>query len=189
MRPIKIADLSLFEHDPEEKIIGEVPRHSIGLYFIFFNAIFLSAILIGAMLLVAKYELEAKSTVGLSDTPQVAGWLAVIIIVLIILLWIGSFLAAVVYRRNYLVLTSHKLVLINSKNIVARKISQLSIGDVQDTTVNQNSLFSRIFNYGTLNIETAGEQANFQFFFVPNPTEVAKAIVESHEENLKLYGN
>jgi len=71
------------------------------------------------------------------------------------------------------------------KTIFDRKISQLGIGDVQDVTVTQKGIFARIFNYGTLVIETAGEQVNYIFTYTPRPYETAKQIVGSHENIVK----
>ncbi|MCA9344118.1 PH domain-containing protein, partial [Candidatus Saccharibacteria bacterium] len=70
-----------------------------------------------------------------------------------------------------------------------RKISQLSIGDVQDVTVTQKGVLAHLFNYGTLVIETAGEQQNYLFTYIPDPYKHSKLIVGAHEKNLVQYGN
>jgi hypothetical protein len=38
-----------------------------------------------------------------------------------------------------------------------------------------------LFNYGTLRVETAGEQSNFNFIYCPRPNAVAKLILEARE--------
>lgn len=93
------------------------------------------------------------------------------------------------YQHNVVLITSDKLAQVLYKNIFDRKISQLSIGDIQDVTVSQKGLFARMFNYGTLVVETAGEQQNYTFTFTPKPYKASKALVNAHEENLKLHGN
>ena len=88
-----------------------------------------------------------------------------------------------------MLVTSDKIAQVLYRTIFDRKISQLSIGDVQDVTVTQRGVLARMFNYGTIVIETAGEQQNYTFTFVPDPYMCGKAIVGAHEENLKQYGN
>jgi len=41
-----------------------------------------------------------------------------------------------------------------------------------------------MMNYGTLKIETAGEQTNFSFTFCPNPNHCAKVILDAREKML-----
>lgn len=102
---------------------------------------------------------------------------------------LGGYIMAWVYKRSSLIVTSEKLVQLIQRNLFDRKISQLSIGDVQDVSVEQRGPISRLFKYGTMTVETAGEQSNYVFDYVPYPYECGKEIVGAHERNLRLYGN
>jgi uncharacterized membrane protein YdbT with pleckstrin-like domain len=117
--------------------------------------------------------------------PIIAILGGIVAIAALVMTAIGAYL----YQSNVIFVTSEKIAQVLYKNIIDRKISQLSIGDIQDVTVSQNGIFSRLFHYGTLVIETAGEQQNYTFTFVPNPYEVSQAIVGAHERNLRMYGN
>lgn len=189
MRPVRARDLKLFEYDADEKLLGEIPRSSIGLLFIFFNGLMLTGVLLTLLFLGVRYEADVREAISLDTAADLSGILSMAVMLLLILVFIGSSIAAYIYSNSYVVLTDQKLVLVNTKGLFARRISQLSIGDVQDVTIDQNSMLSRLFNYGHINIETAGEQANFTFSFADNPNENGKFIVDAHEQNLKLYGN
>lgn len=189
MREIQSADLTLFEHDPHEKLIGEIPRHPIGYVFIIFNAVLTIAAILVGLFFAIRYQDSIAGSIIPGQTISIDSIATMVAMILVILVVLVAALGMYIYRGNYIVLTDQKLVLITMKNIIARKVSQLSIGDVQDVTIDQNTLFSRIFHYGTINIETAGEQANFSFPYAQNPHECSKAIVDAHENNLKLYGN
>lgn len=189
MRPVEKANIQLFEKDDKERLIGEVGRHPIGITLIAFNAVFLTVALLTGLFYALRYQTDAIETTGINTNTDFSPFLIGFVSLLLILILVGSVIAAYVYNNNFLVLTDQKLVLIFQKNLFARKVSQLSIGDVQDVTVDQNSFFSRFFHYGTIKIETAGEQANFSFPYAPHPHEAAKVIVQAHEENLQLYGN
>lgn len=98
-------------------------------------------------------------------------------------------IAAVIYNNSVVFVTSEKIVQVLYISLFNRKISQLGIGDVQDVTVQQVGIFPRIFNYGTLVVETAGEQQNYTFTYTPRPYESAKAIVGAHEKDVAAHGN
>ena len=189
MEPVKRANLALFEHDKDERILGEIPRHPIGLYFIIFNALVLILILMFALFYGIRHQDQLMGAIGLGTAIDAGRLLTVVVAAMVFLIVVGAFLAAFVYDANYIVVTDQKLVFVNQKNIFARRISQLSIGDIQDVTIDQLTLLSRIFHYGTINIETAGEQAHFVVPYARDPHGAGKAIVQAHEQNLHQYGN
>ncbi len=190
MRPeVRKAHLKLFERDKEERLIGEIPRHPIGLFFIFFVTAFLILLVLAGAFFLVKEQDRLRATVGLQRIGDISNLVTILTLVLIGLIALGAAISAYIYKNNYMVLTDQKIVLIKTKSIFSRSVSQLSIGDVQDLTIEQRTLLARLFNYGTLKIETAGEQAHFTFAYAPEPHECGKHIVNAHEENLKLYGN
>lgn len=87
----------------------------------------------------------------------------------LVLTLIGTLIGVFLYRSNVIYVTSEKIAQVLYTSLFNRKISQLSIGDVQDVTVTQKGILAHIFNYGVLVIETAGEQQNYTFTFVPDP--------------------
>lgn len=189
MKPIKQANIKLFEHGDNEKIIGEARRHFIGVVFILSSAAILLLLLAGMLVIFKNNETSFSETIGADIPFNLVGLLGLLFTAVMVVILIGVVMAIYVYTHNYLVLTSQKLVVVHSFSVVRRKVSQLSIGDIQDISVDQNSFLSRIFKYGTVLIETSGEQANLHMTFISSPFEVSKAIVESHENNMKLYGN
>lgn len=189
MQPVKKANINLFEKDDKERLIGEIHRHPVGVWLIMFNAIFLCLALLAGLYFALRHQGSAVESAGLNTDTDFSGIIITLVVSLMIMVVIGSLIAAYVYTHNFLVLTDQKLVLIFQRTVFARKVSQLSIGDVQDVTVDQPGFLSRFFRYGTIKIETAGEMANFSFYYAPEPYEAAKVIVQAHEENLQLYGN
>lgn len=173
------------EFDENEELMLEIRKHPFGLVGIYLTG-FLVAIAVLAVMLGLNYVLQDGSFAELR-------FLQPLIVITSGLIAIGALIitaiSAYLYQSNVIFVTSEKIAQVLYKNILDRKISQLSIGDVQDVTVTQKGLFARIFHYGTLVIETAGEQQNYTFSFVPNPYQSARGIVSAHEENLKRYGN
>lgn len=189
MQPIKIADLRLFEHDSKEKIIGEARRHPIGTGVIYATGLFVSLLLVFLTYMLVSNRESIYTTVGGTPPSNIIAIATIVIVILLLLIIAGTIIATKVYYQNYLVLTDQKVIVVHTFSVIDRKVAKLSIGDVQDMAVVQSTLWSRLFNYGKLTIETSGEQANMKMGMIKNPFEVSKAITNMHETNMKLYGN
>ncbi len=189
MKPIKVANSKLFEHDGNEHIIGEARRHFVGILMIIGSSALISFFLLLLLAVVEKNQDSFQASLGIEPPMNITGLLGLVVAGMLVLVFAGMALGIYIYRHNYIVLTDQKLVIVHSYSVIRRRVSQLSIGDIQDISVAQNTLMSRIFKYGTVLIETSGEQANLHMNMISNPFEVSKAIVDAHENNLKLYGN
>lgn len=180
--------LPLIEKDKDEMIVYEIRKHPFGMVSIYATGIFV-ALAILAVGLVIMYALR-RDEFGLGQDLSSLGAVALLLCGLLsILSLIVAAIAAYLYQSNVVYVTNEKIAQVLYTTLFDRKISQLSIGDVQDVTTRQAGLFARLFNYGTLVIETAGEQSNYMFSFTPRPYEASRVIVNAHEENLKKYGN
>lgn len=177
------------EFDQKEKLLAEIRRHPFGLLLRYITGavvvVVFSIVFFILPLLVAG---ETSSLIGL-DGGAFQAIMALVGLILVALAILVTFISAYLYKSNVLLVTSDKLAQVLNTSIFNRKISQLSIGDVQDISVYQNGFFPRILNFGSIVIETAGEQSNLNFTYVADPYAQSKIIVGAHEENLKLYGN
>lgn len=178
----------LIEFDDNEKLVCEIRKHPLGLFLIYMTGLFVAAALavtfFGATFFLDNDPLNTGVPSTSLRTPLILLGTFLILLTLLI-----TFLGAYIYQSNVVLVTNEKITQVTYRTIFDRKISQLSIGDVQDVTVSQTGILARIFNYGTLVVETAGEQQNYTFSYVPEPYGASKSIVHAHEENLKLYGN
>ncbi len=178
----------LIEFDPNEQLICEIRKHPFGLFLIYFGGGFVTLAIFS--LLVAGSLFIEGDPLGLGLAIGIAS--PIIIVVGIILTGVSivaTLVGAHLYRANVVLVTSEKIAQVLYTSIFNRKISQLSIGDIQDVTVAQNGILARFLNYGTLVIETAGEQQNYTFTYTPFPYQCAKDIVGAHEANVALHGN
>lgn len=180
---------SLIEFDEDEELVIEIRKHPFGLFLIEAMGVFVSSAIAIAGIVLGMNIGSVDATIGTSSSASFQVFVIGVSIILAILGLVATVIGMIIYRSNVIFVTSEKLAQVLYKNIIDRKISQLSIGDVQDVTVNQKGIFARIFKYGTLIVETAGEQQNYTFTFVPSPYEAAKSIVGAHETNLRKYGN
>ncbi len=177
---------NLIEFDKEERLICEIRKHPIGQFFIYLTGCviaFAVSMVLGFIGFSGMLEDAGIASSTLGSIVTIIGFVFVLLI-------IGAMLIqAILYTNNVIYVTSEKIAQILYVNLFNRKISQLSIGDVQDVTVTQKGILAHLFNYGTLVIETAGEQQNYLFTYIPDPYKHSKLIVGAHEKNLVQYGN
>lgn len=175
----------LIEFDSEEVLLAEIRKHPFGLFVIVATGSLIALALFIALTALASSSFLTDLGLGSSIRPVIvfSGFLLSLFIIMITLI------NAHLYRNNVVFVTNEKLAQVLFITLFNRKISQLSIGDVQDVTVSQNGFLPNLIGYGTLVVETAGEQQNYTFSFVPKPYENSKVIINAHESNLKQYGN
>jgi len=90
-------------------------------------------------------------------------------------------LATIVYWQNQWVVTTDSITQVAQRGLFNRQVSQLSMDNLEDVTVDQVGIIAKIFNFGTLRVETAGERAKFLFVYCPRPNRYAHEILEAHE--------
>lgn len=178
---------NLIEFDANEALVLEIRKHPIGATLISITGLFV----IVATLLLSGFIATAdlNTFFNMTSLNGLRGIIVVISLLICGFAVAGTLIGLFLYRSNVIYVTSEKIAQVLYTSLFHRKISQLSIGDVQDVTVSQNGILAHLFNYGVLVIETAGEQQNYTFTFVPEPYAKSKAIVGAHERNLVSYGN
>lgn len=108
------------------------------------------------------------------------GTLVFVIVAAICAVFAG--LAAKVYWNNIWVLTSESLTQVNQDGLFNRQSSQISLPDVEDVTAEQKGVLAELFNFGLLEVETAGETGKFVFPYCPKPNYYAQQVLKAKEE-------
>jgi hypothetical protein len=87
-----------------------------------------------------------------------------------------------IYRQSQIILTDKSLVYVTQNGLFNRKISRLSMSNLEDVSSEQRGILPTMFNYGTLTVQTAGEQDNFIFPFCPRPNHYAEEMLEARQK-------
>lgn len=159
------------ELDPGEKPVDIIHKHPIGILFI---AILATTVVAAIVALLAV-------TVPDSFTGDNSGAIMEGIFIISLVVALIALIAIYIYRQNKILITDIHLAEISQKSLVNRKVSQLSMANVEDTNAEQRGILATMFGYGTLIIQTAGEMENFIFTFCPSPTKYAEEILEAHQ--------
>lgn len=172
------------EFDDEEVLLAEIRKHPFGLFVIIATGIFVAMmLLVGVIAIATSSFFESLGFGNINAIVVFVGFLLSLFVMLV------TGVNAHLYRNNVVFVTNEKLAQILFITLFNRKLSQLSIGDIQDVTVQQNGFIPNLVGYGTLVVETAGEQQNYTFTFVPKPYETSKVIINAHEMSIRHYGN
>ncbi len=163
-----------------ETKVADIRRHPFGLFVIYVQVIVALGLSFGLIFFLLPGVLE---TLGLTG----AGTTSVIVILAFLVMLLGLlflFLATRIYQASQLIVTDIHVTQVAQIGIFNRKVSELAMHSIEDVTAQQKGLFPLLFNYGTLHVETAGEQDNFIFIYCPNPNAYAKALLDARAEYL-----
>lgn len=158
-----------------EQIICEIKRHPIGIV-----GTYIGATLLFVLLALVGY-LAIPSAVADYSTSKVynyvTGGLLILLVIELLYVWIVN----IVYRGNRWIVTSDSITQVTQTGLFAKRNSQLSMGNLEDITAEQNGILPSMFNYGILKAETAGEHSKFRFLYCPNPNYYAQCILKARE--------
>jgi hypothetical protein len=77
---------------------------------------------------------------------------------------------------DILLLTNERLLVYEQVHFLDRKLSQASLGQIQEVTASTSGLLGNLIHYGNLMIQTAGEASNFHLTEVPEAIETSRVI-------------
>jgi uncharacterized membrane protein YdbT with pleckstrin-like domain len=164
--------------DSDECRLCSIRKHWFGVFGLYFSTLFAVVMTAGlAFFLLPQLLGDERGRLIATAAVVVVTVIAVVIVVT----------ASILYQQNRLQVTDKNLTQILQKGLFNRKVSQLTMANVEDVTADVRGIFATIFNYGSLNIETAGEQMNFKFEYCPKPRYYAKIILEAREKYIQHY--
>lgn len=175
---VKNADERLIE--PGEVIEKVVHRHPIGIFGTYVEMV------TGIIVILACVFFAARGSFG--NLPAgVLGWLAFGALLLISFLVIILLMSNFVYRSCRIIITDQSLVAVVQQALFSRRVSRLSMSNVEDVTAEQKGILPTIFNYGTITIQTAGQEDNFIFPFCPKPNDVADVVLGARQAYVRKH--
>lgn len=169
-----IGNFKYFESQEEnEKVLILLRKHNIYLLTPFFIGFVLLAItIIMYWLLTSVDQIGNISQKGL---PQLL--LTLIILFIITYIYTSWF----VRYCNIVILTDEHLVEIEQLALFSRRVSVLDLDQIEDVTFSQHGFIQTFFDFGDLEIQTAGATKNFTFKNMSDPDHLQRKIMELKE--------
>ena len=137
--------------------ILEIRRHWFGLFALYGLMIFGLLMFMTFPVLVSDSQSDDLALVGLG----VLGFALLVAAPLAFFIW-------KVYWGNVIKISNTEVRQLTRRALFHTKSSVLGLANIEDVTVIRNGIFAHFLNYGTLNIETAGEQRISLSGTVPN---------------------
>lgn len=98
------------------------------------------------------------------------------------------------YYFDVLIVTDERLVNIEQDGLFNRHISQLDLLRVQNVSTSVKGMFATFFNYGILDVQTAGDNSkkkenlsDFTMEAMPNPQKIAETILDYNQRLIKKH--
>lgn len=169
--------------DPDEKLLATIYRHPFGIVSLYAQVLF------GVVAASGLIMFLLPTFVDRTEQPQIYSMITVVGLIVAAFLVVVLLVATVIYNQSKLVITDKTITQILQEGLFNRRISQLSVSNIEDVTASRKGIFQSMLNYGTLFIETAGEQENFHFIYCPNPDHFAKVILEARQAYVDKRGS
>jgi Bacterial PH domain len=168
---------------PGEQLVGEIKRHPFGIIRLYIGVVLATGLAAGLAFLVLPGMLQSSN--DSSAMTQVYIGLGLLIAIMVL----GLGVATTVYWQNMWVITTDSITQITQTGLFSRQVSQLSMDNLEDVTVDQDGIIPHMLNFGILKVESAGERSKFVFIFCPNPNAWARQILDIHEKFLEERRN
>lgn len=164
--------------DRDEKVLGLYRHHVFAYILPLLIAAFVIAILIGLTLLMTR-SLGAGTEAIIapkyqSFAYQITGFMSVLIIVF-------AYIPVYLRVQERLVLTNESIFQVLQPSLFSNKISQVGLDHIADVTIHQD-LIGNLLGYGSITIETPGEQNNYVYQYLAHPRRAAREIIEAQED-------
>ena len=114
---------------------------------------------------------------------------AIGVIIFAVLVLIGIVIAArtlMLWDADVLVITNERVVDVDQKGLLARKVTEASLSVIQDVSWKREGIAQTVFRMGTLQIQTAGGGAAIQVGDISYPQVVHELINELRHQAPKL---
>jgi uncharacterized membrane protein YdbT with pleckstrin-like domain len=157
--------------NPDENILLVLHRHWFSILSQFF------VIFVMLLLFFGSYGLTAFFYANGGD-PSLSPLFAFLRNLFFIFIWITFFVIWIDYYFDVWIVTDKRIVNIEQKGLFARETSELQLEKIQDVATDVKGVIPTFLNYGTIEVQTAGEQEKFIFKDIPDPYAVKDLIMQ-----------
>lgn len=106
---------------------------------------------------------------------------------ILLLLWLAAFIIWTDYYLDILILTNKHIIDVEQKGLFSRELSTFRLDKIQDVTTEVNGIIPTFLKFGTIHIQTAGEDRDFLIKGVPKPFDV-RHIISTQQGELEEEG-
>lgn len=166
---------------PDEKLIYFLRRHPITL----FNLVISYFVVMAAPVIAYWYLVNFQS--GWLERPDIVTLLVLFGSLIFLYAWLILYQQFLDYYLDLWIVTTKRILSIEQTGLFSRKVSELRLYRIQDVTATVSGVIRTLFDFGDVEIQTAGEKVHFVFEEVPHPNQIAKTILELSETDRREH--
>ncbi|MCR4285846.1 MAG: PH domain-containing protein [Candidatus Kaiserbacteria bacterium] len=161
--------------EEDEVVLLQVRKHWFVLCIQFFFVLAL-AIFPGVFLFLTQTSSSIAKALpfnGSIVTALYAGWL--------IIMWMVLFSIWTNYYLDVWTVTNKRLIAVDQRGFFSRVIASFRLERMQDISISVHGIIATFLDFGTLEIQTAGEEGNFKVTGIPGPADIKAVILSSSD--------
>jgi hypothetical protein len=177
-----VQDYPYLHLSQNEFVIDVARRHIIGILGIWIISGLITIFALAVPVIYAANRANIASLFGgNADALPSTVLLTIPMLVVVAFVLLGGWAASYVYSKNMLSLTNESLIQSIRYSLFNSTDKTANLRNIRDASYDQDGIFPRMFNYGTLTVTTEGNDQGYKLTFVKNPKVHAQAIVDAHE--------
>ncbi len=110
-----------------------------------------------------------------------AGWL--------LIMWMAFWSVWTNYYLDVWTVTNKRLIAVDQRGFFSRTTASFRFERIQDIIVSVNGIVATLLGYGSIEVQTAGDENNFTARGLPNPAEIKSTILSSADALMKQSGS
>jgi membrane protein YdbS with pleckstrin-like domain len=161
--------------ESDEHIVLQVRRH----WFIIITQ--LLSLTVVALIPILAYIFLEKMVTSVLDHDGAYALLLFLYVVWLLFIWMAMFHVWTNYYLDVWTLTNKRFVAIDQRGMFHRTSASFRLERLQDVTTSVDGIIATLLDYGTLEMQTAGEERNFRERGLPSPSTLKAAILEASD--------
>ncbi len=164
--------------EPDEEVIFFLRKH--WFLFLIVFLIILGMLFVPAIFIIISIRLYPGFFTG-----SVIHFLVIFSSMYLLFLCAASLISFINLYFDIAILTNKRIIDINQKGLFHRVIDELDILHIEDVSSKVTGIFGTFFDFGIVEIQTAGAERNFIFRGVPHPRQIARQIMAQYKKSLE----
>lgn len=146
--------------------------------------VYAPSVFVGSIILIfcGVFYFQMDKIPLIADNESMAAIVTVFLSIFMLFTALFVYITWLVNYLNLQIVTNQNLVDVDQLGLFSRKISELSLEDIQDVSATQHGILQSFLHYGDVVVQTAGEKPNFTFEKIEGPYNAAKKIMEIKEK-------
>jgi membrane protein YdbS with pleckstrin-like domain len=168
-------NINRLQLEADEKILLQVRKH----WFVIVVQIFGVVILSVLPYFVYVFIQEQKTFQELIRSNVPTGVIISLLCAWLLIMWMTVFNIWNNYYLDVWTFTNKRLIAVDQKGFFFRTTASFRLDRLQDVQISVNGILATFLDFGTLEMQTAGEQRNFKANSLPSPGELKSIILKT----------